>query len=140
MAKLPRGGKSITSIPKSILYNRYLLYFVFAIALGNVVQLMTQQDHMSLVIMVVVGLLTSFFSKNMVVILCIALVVTNILKYGTKLRVEGFASEEEGDEDEDEDEEKEEGFEGEGDDDDEEDDEKDETEKPTTESFRKKNK
>lgn len=135
MAKLPRGGKSIASIPKSILYNRYLLYFVFAIALGNVVQLMTQQDHMSLVIMVVVGLLTSFFSKNMVVILCIALVVTNILKYGTKLRVEGFASEEEGDEDEDE--EKEEGFEGEGEEDDEED---EEDEEPTTESFRKKNK
>ena len=90
MAKFPKGGKSIAGISKSILYNRYLLYFVFAIVLGNVVQLMTQQDHMSLVIMVVVGLLTSFFSKNMVVILCIALVVTNILKYGTKLRVEGF--------------------------------------------------
>jgi len=95
MAKLSRGGKSIASIPKSILYNRYLLYFIFAIALGNVVQLMTQQDHMSVVIMVIVGLLTSFFSKNMVVILCIALVVTNILKYGTKLRVEGFETSEE---------------------------------------------
>ena len=109
MAKIPRGGKSIAGIPKSILYNRYLLYFVFAIVLGNVVQLMTQQDHMSLVIMVIVGLLTSFFSKNMVVILCIALVVTNILKYGTKLRVEGFKLQEEEDEDEDEDEDEEDG-------------------------------
>ena len=138
MAKLPRGGKSIASIPKSILYNRYLLYFIFAIALGNVVQLMTQQDHMSLVIMVVVGLLTSFFSKNMVVILCIALVVTNILKYGTKLRVEGFTSEEEEEE-----EEEEEGFKDKDKDekDDEEDDEEDdETMEPTTESFQKKNK
>ena len=131
MAKLPRGGKSIASIPKSILYNRYLLYFIFAIALGNVVQLMTQQDHMSLVIMVVVGLLTSFFSKNMVVILCIALVVTNILKYGTKLRVEGFTSEEEEEE-----EEEEEGFK----DKDEEGEEEEEEEEPTTESFQKKNK
>lgn len=117
MAKLPRGGKSIGSIPKSILYNRFLLYFVFAIALGNVVQLMTQQDHMSIIIMVVVGLLTSFFSKNMVVILCIALVITNILKYGTKLRVEGFkdlgTGEEEDEEEGEEDEENEEDEEGE---------------------------
>ena len=88
MAKLSKGGKSI--IPKTILYNRYLLYFIFAIVLGNAVQLMTQGDYLSMVIMVVVGLLTSFFSKNMIVILCIALVVTNLLKYGTKLRVEGF--------------------------------------------------
>ena len=138
MAKLQRGGKSIASIPKSILYNRYLLYFIFAIALGNVVQLMTQQDHMSLVIMVVVGLLTSFFSKNMVVILCIALVVTNILKYGTKLRVEGFTSEEEEEE-----EEEEEGFKDKDKDEkdyEEDDEEDDETMEPTTESFQKKNK
>ncbi len=113
MAKIPRGGKSIAGIPKSILYNRYLLYFVFAIVLGNVVQLMTQQDHMSLVIMVIVGLLTSFFSKNMVVILCIALVVTNILKYGTKLRVEGFKTEEEEEQEEEEEEDGEDGEDGE---------------------------
>ena len=135
MAKLPRGGKSIAGIPKSILYNRYLLYFVFAIVLGNVVQLMTQQDHMSLVIMVIVGLLTSFFSKNMVVILCIALVVTNILKYGTKLRVEGFETEKEEDgEEEDGEEEEKEGGEGE-----ETDKEGEETE-TTTEMFTKKRK
>jgi len=135
MAKLSRGGKSIASIPKSISYNRYLLYFVFAIALGNVVQFMTQQDHLSLVIMVVVGLLTSFFSKNMVVILCIALVVTNILKYGTKLRVEGFTSEEE-------EEEEEEGFEGEEGEGEGEEGEEEEEEDETliTETFQKKSK
>jgi len=128
MAKLSRGGKSIASIPKSILYNRYLLYFIFAIALGNVVQLMTQQDHMSVVIMVIVGLLTSFFSKNMVVILCIALVVTNILKYGTKLRVEGFETSEE----------EETGESGEETGEEEEEEEEEET--TTAESFKKKGK
>lgn len=132
MAKLSRGGKSIASIPKSILYNRYLLYFVFAIALGNVVQLMTQQDHMSVVIMVVVGLLTSFFSKNMVVILCIALVVTNVLKYGTKLRVEGFKTEEE--------EEEEESEEGEETGETGEEEEEEEEESTTAEPFKKKGK
>ena len=104
MAKIPSGGKSVGSIPKSILYNRYLLYFIFAVTIGNIVQLMSQQDHMSVVIMVVVGLLTSFFSKNMVVIMCIALVVTNLLKYGTRLRSEGFKTMD-GEEEEDEEEE-----------------------------------
>ena len=112
MAKIPSGGKSVGSIPKSILYNRYLLYFIFAVTIGNIVQLMTQQDHMSVVIMVIVGLLTSFFSKNMVVIMCIALVVTNLLKYGTRLRSEGFKTmdgEEEEEDGEEEDDEEEEG-------------------------------
>lgn len=114
MAKIPSGGKSVGSIPKSILYNRYLLYFIFAVTIGNIVQLMSQQDHMSVVIMVIVGLLTSFFSKNMVVIMCIALVVTNLLKYGTRLRSEGFKTmdgeeEEEEEDGEEEDDEEEEG-------------------------------
>ena len=99
MAKIPRGGKSIASIPKSILYNRYVLYFVFAVAVGNIVQFMMQQDHISVLLMVVVGLLTSFFSKNMVVIMVVALVVANVLKYGTHLRVEGFKSDKDEDED-----------------------------------------
>jgi hypothetical protein len=105
MAKIPRGGKSIASIPKSILYNRYVLYFVFAIAVGNIVQFMMQQDHISVLLMVVVGLLTSFFSKNMVVIMVVALVVANVLKYGTHLRVEGFKSDKDEDDEEDDEEE-----------------------------------
>ena len=105
MAKIPRGGKSIASIPKSILYNRYVLYFVFAVAVGNIVQFMMQQDHISVLLMVVVGLLTSFFSKNMVVIMVVALVVANVLKYGTHLRVEGFKSDKDEDDEEDDEEE-----------------------------------
>jgi len=49
-----------------------------------------------------VGLLTSFFSKNMVVIMVVALVVANVLKYGTHLRVEGFKSDKDEDEDDEE--------------------------------------
>tara|TARA_A100001015_G_scaffold318496_1_gene438563 strand:+ start:1812 stop:2261 length:450 start_codon:yes stop_codon:yes gene_type:complete len=117
MAKIPSGGKSVGSIPKSILYNRYLLYFIFAVTIGNIVQLMSQQDHMSVVIMVIVGLLTSFFSKNMVVIMCIALVVTNLLKYGTRLRSEGFKTMDGEEEEEEEDDDNEEEDEEEDDDD-----------------------
>lgn len=129
MAKIPSGGKSVASIPKSILYNRFLLYFIFAITIGNVVQLMTQQDHTSVMIMVIVGILTSFFSKNMVVIMCVALAVTNVLKYGTQIRTEGFKdkgkSEDEDEDDDEEEEDDDEEDKSEEDGDDEDDDEED---------------
>jgi transcription initiation factor IIF auxiliary subunit len=42
-------------------------------------------DTRSLFTLLIVGFLTSFFSKNMIVILFISLVFTHILKYGTKI-------------------------------------------------------
>jgi type III secretory pathway component EscV len=81
-----------------ILHNQCLLYFIFVIALGNFYYLMISSDFVSLVIFILVGFLTAFFSKNMIVILCVAMAITNILKYGTDSRdIEGYenASEEE---------------------------------------------
>ena len=52
---------------------------------------LTQNEILYAIVFLLVGFLTSFFSKNMIVILCISIVVTNILKYGTKIRMnEGF--------------------------------------------------
>ena len=51
---------------------------------------------MSIAIFVLVGFMTTFFSKNMIVVLCIALVVTHILKFGIRTVIsEGFEEEEE---------------------------------------------
>jgi hypothetical protein len=48
-------------------------------------------DITSLVTLLIVGFLTTFFNKNMVVVLFLALVITNILKYGKGSRIsEGF--------------------------------------------------
>lgn len=82
-------------LSKTILYNKYLLYFIFAIAFGNMMQFTMQKDYTSIFLFVLVALLTSFFSKNMVVILLIGVVFTNILKYGTNIRIEGFEDEDE---------------------------------------------
>jgi hypothetical protein len=54
-----------------------------------------------------VGFLTAFFSKNMIVILFFALVVSNIIKFGIHIGKEGFS---EGVEGEDDDEKKQDGF------------------------------
>jgi hypothetical protein len=47
----------------------------------------------TIVVFILVGILTSFFSKNMLIILFIALTVSNVVKYGTSIRQEGFEDE-----------------------------------------------
>jgi len=76
---------------KTLLSNRGVLYFVFALAIGNLFYLGTSNDLWTIAIFVLTGFLTSFFSKNMVVILCISLAVSSIIKYGTPTTMsEGF--------------------------------------------------
>lgn len=83
------------AIEKSILYNRGVLYFIFIIALGYLFYVLTVQDFYTFFIFIIIGFLTSFFSKNMVVILSIAMSVSFIFKYGTSIRPEGFEDGEE---------------------------------------------
>jgi hypothetical protein len=83
-----------TKNSSSLLYNKYVLYFVFLIALLDIFYFIQLEDYTFSSIFVIIGFLTSFFSKNMIVILCIAMAVTNILKYGVgEYRVEGFDDE-----------------------------------------------
>lgn len=79
-----------TKINNSWLHNVYVLYFIFAIALGNAYYLMVSHDLYYLSIFVIIAFLTSFFSKNMIVILCITMAATNVLKFGVKATMEGF--------------------------------------------------
>jgi len=81
--------KRSLTIDKSLLYNKYVLYLVFIAAVGNLLTLFTVGDMRSAIVFVLVGFLTSFFSKNMVVILCVAMAVSNVLKYGAA-SLEGY--------------------------------------------------
>ena len=92
-------------IEKSILYNRAVLYVIFFLTLGYLFILTIQTDYYTFVIFILIGFLTSFFSKNMIVILSLAMSVSFIFKYGTKVRPEGFQEGVEEVEDEDEEEE-----------------------------------
>jgi hypothetical protein len=83
----------------SVLQNKFVLYFVFILAVGNLFQFMFRRDVMSVGIFIAAGILTSFFSKNMTVIMVVAMVVANIIQFG-KDRRDGFKSEEKEDEDE----------------------------------------
>jgi len=81
--------------PNSLLYNRIVLYFVFFVAVVNLYTLAVGNHSSFAAVFVLVGFLTSFFSKNMVVILVIAIVITNLLKSAlTPNSFEGFDSDE----------------------------------------------
>ena len=76
-----------------ILHNRYLLYIVFIIALADFLYLGSIHDMTSVFVFVLVGLLVSFFNKNMIIVLSSGMIVANVLKYGginQRLVIEGF--------------------------------------------------
>ena len=77
----------------AIIHNKFVLYLVLIISLFNLFYLSVERDMVTIVIFILVGLLTSFFSKNMLVIMVIALTISSILKYGTRIRREGFEEE-----------------------------------------------
>ena len=64
-----------------LLHNRYFLYFIFLIAFLDFLYLGYIEDIESVSVFILVGILTAFFNKNMIVILSSALVITNVLKY-----------------------------------------------------------
>jgi len=86
-------SKDLTKISTEVLQNKFVLYFVFVLAVGNLFHFVFKQDLMSVGMFIATGLLTSFFSKNMTVIMVVAIVVANIFQIG-KGR-DGFNTEEE---------------------------------------------
>jgi hypothetical protein len=89
-----KGGKFFA---KNILYNRFVLYFIFLLVLVNLYSFGMVGNYKMVALFILVGVLTSFFSRNMIVILLVALVFTNVFSY-TAVRYgrrEGLANEEE---------------------------------------------
>lgn len=67
-----------------ILRNKFILYAFLAMTLVQVIFFVNSGDMTSVITMGLIGFLTSFFSKNMIVILCVALTVSSVLKYGAQ--------------------------------------------------------
>jgi hypothetical protein len=84
---------------KSLLYNKYVLYVAFVVCLLNLLLWLFSGEFVHVAIFLLVGYLTSYFSKNMIVILVIALVVSNVVKSGTNIVLEGMESKKDDSED-----------------------------------------
>lgn len=115
-------GKYIKNIKSSffatsnnpIIHNKVILYIIFFISLADLFILLSENDIFSITIFILIGFLTTYFSKNMLIVLFISLVITNLFKYGSTITNEGFEEEEEKEKDKKEgfeEEEEEEGFE-----------------------------
>jgi hypothetical protein len=99
--KLPNFGKLLKMKYNfnPVLQNQLVLYLFLFMTLTQIVLFVSNNDTMGIVLMCIVGFLTSFFSKNMIVILCVALTATNVLKRGMKqIGYEGFEDKEESEE------------------------------------------
>jgi hypothetical protein len=83
--------KLLSKLPiKYVLHNRVLLYVLCFIALNNIVMYASVKDFNSVITLLLIGILSSFFSKNMIVILALAIGITYLLNYNnTKLFSEG---------------------------------------------------
>ena len=103
-------ARLVPSASGKILYNKWVLYFIFIVGIYDIVHFYQRGNIMAVAIFVIVGFLTSFFSKNMIVIIVSAIAVSHIVAYGNKMS-EGFEDEEEEKEAFEEDEEEKEGFE-----------------------------
>ena len=86
-------SSDILSSAKSVIYNKYVLYFVFLAALFDLFYAATNQDYLYCVIHILIGFVVSFFNKNMTVILTVTIASANIIRNlirGTEMKVEGF--------------------------------------------------
>jgi hypothetical protein len=70
---------------KSVLQNKYVCYLVLFISIMNILGYLAIQDFDSLVVFVAIGLLSSYFSKNMIIILGSALIGTNMIYANNKI-------------------------------------------------------
>ncbi len=96
--------RMVPSVSGKLLYNKWVLYLLFIVSLVDVTQFYMRGNTNAILLFFAVGLLTTFFSKNMTVVLVIALALTHIVYYGTGA-LEGMEDGEDGEEEDAEDEE-----------------------------------
>ena len=79
--------------PGKILYNRFVMYLILVLAIADLLFLAVGGELMLVATFLIVGFVTSFFSKNMIVIMTIAMVIVNIIRFGTGQKFEGLENE-----------------------------------------------
>lgn len=81
-------------VPKSVfklLENKYVLYFVLFLAVSNLLGYMVIGNMNAVILFILIGGLMTFFSKNMIIVLSVPLVLTSVLLVGNRVS-EGFES------------------------------------------------
>ena len=69
----------VPPVIKKMLGNKYVLYVVLFLSITNILGYLASQDFNALTFFVIVAFLTTYFSKNMIIVLLVAMVSTNFL-------------------------------------------------------------
>ncbi len=77
---------SLATEASKLLTNKYFLYFIVFLAATNVLGYLVTNKTNAVIFFALVGLLTYQFSKNMAVILLVAVIATNFLMANKKMR------------------------------------------------------
>ena len=64
---------------KTLAQNKFVLYFISTISILNLVGYLVKNNLAAIVLFIFIGFITANFSKNMIYILLIPLVLTNLL-------------------------------------------------------------
>lgn len=84
---------------KKILNNVALLYVVLIATISDLLYMVSLGSHFNVIIFILVAYVTSLFSKNMMVILIVALALTNMYDLGKKIVLKEGFEDEDGDKD-----------------------------------------
>ena len=90
----------VPSASGKVLYNKWVLYFIFVVSLVDLSRFYMVGNTNAVLLFFAIGLLTTFFSKNMTVVLVVALALTHLAFFGTGA-LEGMEQQEEVEEEED---------------------------------------
>jgi len=95
--KFPKSMKLSLNVEGSgLLHNKAVLYFIFAISFGNFMLELISYNYYFIAVYILIGFLTTFFNKNMIIVLSMAAIFANILTYGA-VSVEGMEDGDSGD-------------------------------------------
>lgn len=96
MSIFSKINKSSRGTSLNLLANKWVLYAMLILGVFDVFNFYQNGQMTSLYVFLFVGVLTSFFSKNMIVIIVTAIAISHIFTYGERMS-EGFEEEEEED-------------------------------------------
>ena len=85
---------NFNKIIKKLTTNKYVLYVVLFLAITNILGYLMVKDFESIALFIALGVLTSYFSKNMIIVLGIAMLGTNFIFANNRIR-EGLSGQEE---------------------------------------------
>jgi hypothetical protein len=67
------------SLLRNILKNKYFLYFIFIVSFFNILGYIASKNYKAILCFIIVAFITTYFNKNMAIVLTIAVITTIIL-------------------------------------------------------------